>query len=121
MDANCGPIVTRLAKIANRNFYRFCAAGIGTTVVLAAGRPTFRKSRKVGHPRFFSATVKGNPRETYSPEMGATRPLVGIKQHIRRDSLGLWRGTKQGTLMFAHEMADEITVSAPFGRVDLVG
>jgi hypothetical protein len=42
-------------------------------VVLAAGRPTFRKARKVGHPRFFSATVKGNPRETYSPEIGATR------------------------------------------------
>jgi hypothetical protein len=42
--------------------------------VLAAGRPTFRKARKVGHPRFFSATVKGNPRETYSPEIGATRP-----------------------------------------------
>jgi len=73
MDVNCGPIVTRLAKIANRNFYSFCAAGIGTTVVLAVGRPTFRKAQKVGHPRFFSATVKGNPRETYSPEMGATR------------------------------------------------
>jgi hypothetical protein len=42
-------------------------------VVLAAGRPTFRKARKVGHPRFFSAPVKGNPRETYSPEIGATR------------------------------------------------
>ena len=73
MDVNCGPIITRLAKIANRNFYSFCAAGIGTTVVLAAGRPTFRKARKMGHPRFFSATVKGNPRETYSPEIGATR------------------------------------------------
>jgi hypothetical protein len=72
-DVNCGSIVPRLAKIANRNFCGFCVAGIGTTVVLAVGRPTFRKARKVGHPRFFSANIKGNPRGTYSPEMGTTR------------------------------------------------
>jgi hypothetical protein len=78
MDVNRGFIVTRLAKIANRKFYGLCAAGIGTTVVLAVGRPTFRKTRKVGHPRFFSANIKGNPRETYSPETGATRRLWGF-------------------------------------------
>ena len=75
MDVNCGSIVRRLAKIANRNFCCFCVAGIGITCSAGRREAHFLKSAKSGAPPFSSlptlrATRVGLTRLRWGPPAG---------------------------------------------------